>query len=145
VRLDRASCEELLVRSEHGVLATRHETRGVDAVPVCFVADASRVAVPIDRIKAKTSPDLQRTRNLDQDPRAALLCDHWDSIEWSRLWWVRVSLELVGCTAAERSVLESLLRGKYRQYRDHSFAGLLVFRTTAMTGWTARSGHLPAE
>jgi len=145
VKLDRATCEELLARSEHGVLATRHPTRGVDAVPVCFVADASRMAVPIDRIKAKASSDLQRTRNLAQDPRAALLCDHWDSDEWSRLWWVRVSLELVGSTAEERSVLESLLRGKYHQYRDHSFAGLLVFRTTAMIGWSARPGYPPAE
>jgi len=117
----------------------------VDAVPVCFVVEASRVAVPIDRVKAKTSLDLQRTRNLTEDPRAALLCDHWDSVEWSRLWWVRVSLELVGVTAEERSVLESLLRGKYRQYRDRTFAGLLVFRTTAMIGWSARSGHPPAE
>jgi hypothetical protein len=140
VKLDRASCEELLVGSEHGVLATRHPTRGVDAVPVCFVADPLRVAVPIDRIKAKASSDLQRTRNLAEDPRAALLCDHWDGVEWSRLWWVRASLELVASTAEERSVLEALLRGKYRQYQDHTFADLLVFRTTALIGWSARPG-----
>ncbi len=143
MRLDREECAGLLAGSEHGVLATRHPTRGVDAVPVCFVADGLRVAVPIDRVKAKTTSDLQRTRNLTQDPRAALLCDHWDSTDWSRLWWVRVSLERVGGTAEERSALESLLRGKYRQYRDRSFADLLVFRTTEVTGWSARPGRDP--
>jgi len=141
MRLDRASCQELLVGSEHGVLATRHPTRGVDAVPVCFVADASGLAVPIDRVKAKASPDLQRTRNLARDPRAVLLCDHWEAADWSRLWWVRVSLELVTATAEERSVLESELRAKYRQYQGRPFAGLLVFRTTEMIGWSARPEH----
>lgn len=126
------------------MLATRHPTRGVDAVPACFVIHASRVAVPIDRIKPKESSDLQRTRNLTLDPRAALLCDHWDSDQWSRLWWVRVSLELVRATVEERSALESLLADKYRQYRDRPFTGLLVFRTTEMIGWSARPRNPPA-
>ena len=60
------------------MLATRHPDRGVDAVPVCFVVDRTRVAVPVDLVKPKSSPSLQRNRNLDDDPRAVLLCDHWD-------------------------------------------------------------------
>ena len=141
MRLSRARCENLLGRSERGVLATSHATRGVDAVPVCFAVDDARLAVPVDRVKPKASVDLQRSRNLDRDPRAALLCDHWDPTDWSRLWWVRVSLERVTGTAVERSTLESWLRLKYRQYQSHPFAGLLVFRITGIIGWSARPGE----
>jgi hypothetical protein len=138
MRLDRASCHELLVRSERGVLATRHATRGADAVPVCFAVEGTLLGVPIDGVKPKASVELQRTRNLDAEPRATLLCDHWDADDWSRLWWVRASLVRVDGAPVERSTLESSLRLKYRQYHDHGFPGLLVFRIGEVTGWTAR-------
>jgi PPOX class probable F420-dependent enzyme len=139
VRLSRSRCEELLQVSERAVLATRHEDRGVDAVPVCFVVDGTRVAVPVDLIKPKSSPLLQRNRNLDHDPRAALLCDHWDD-DWSRLWWVRASVTRIAAVAGERAELESQLALKYRQYRHRPFADLTVFEITELTGWSAEDG-----
>jgi hypothetical protein len=139
MRLDRSHCEHLLGQSEHGVLATSHDTRGVDAVPACFAVDGSHLAVPVDRVKPKDSVDLQRTRNLDRDPRAALLCDHWDPTDWSRLWWVRASLERVIGSSEMRSSLESLLRIKYPQYQGRPFATLLVFRIDEVIGWSAGS------
>ena len=91
----KLSADEARRRAEsadHGVLATLHPTRGVDTVPAAFVIDGDLVAIPIDRIKPKASTDLQRSRNLDADDRASLLCEHWDPLDWSRLWWVRISL-----------------------------------------------------
>jgi hypothetical protein len=140
VRLERDRCEQLLHRSDHGVLATRHPGRGVDAVPACFVVAGEALAVPLDRVKPKDSEDLQRTRNLDRDPRAALLCEHWDAMDWSRLWWVRASLVRVATDPAPGSELESLLRRKYPQYEDQPFAELLSFRITGMAGWAASGG-----
>jgi hypothetical protein len=140
MRLDRVRCEVLLTGSERGVLTTSHPTRGVDAVPACFAVAGELLAVPVDRIKPKASTALQRSRNLDSDPRAALLCDHWDPVDWNELWWVRASLRRVTGTTEDRE-LEGLLRDKYSHYRseDQPFAGLLVFRITAMTGWSART------
>jgi hypothetical protein len=123
--------------AERGVLATVHPVRGVDAVPVCFVIDGDRVAVPVDRIKPKAGGRLQRVRNLEHDRRAALLCDHWDPDEWSRLWWVRASLERDEGDHEVRTGLEAALGQKYRQYVDRPFAQLLVFRITQLTGWSA--------
>jgi hypothetical protein len=140
MKLSRARCCHLVQESEHGVLATSHAVRGVDAVPVCFAVDGELVAVPIDRVKPKGSAQLQRSRNLDRDPRALLLCDHWVGADWSRLWWVRVTLERIACTPEERSALEVLLRAKYGQYVGQSFADVLVFRITEMTGWSAGPG-----
>jgi hypothetical protein len=114
-----------------------HARRGVDAVPVCFAVEGLHVAVPIDRIKPKGSVELQRVRNLERDGRASLLCDHWDREDWSRLWWVRASLQLVDVEPAEKSVLEEDLRAKYVPYRRTEFASLLVFRIEELIGWTA--------
>ncbi len=106
-------------------------------MPACFAFDGRRIAVPVDRVKPKSTTDLQRVRNLDADPRAALLCDHWDGHDWSRLWWVRASLERTVTSAQSREGLEGSLREKYRQYEGRPFADVLVFRITAITGWSA--------
>jgi hypothetical protein len=140
MNLDRAACDLLVERSGHGVLATRHPRRGVDAVPVCFAVADGRVGIPVDTVKPKASVELQRERNLDDDPRAALLCDHWDPADWSRLWWVRLTLERITGSSDERSALESLLLGKYQQYEGGPFARLLVFEITGVSGWSAAPG-----
>jgi PPOX class probable F420-dependent enzyme len=127
-----------MARAERGVLATRHPHRGVDAVPVCFAVADRTVVVPVDRVKPKVSTDLQRVKNLVADRRAALLCDHWDGGDWTRLWWVRASLTRTDATDGERSTLASLLRAKYPPYHHAAFADLIVFRLEAITGWSAR-------
>ena len=136
MRLDRLRCQHLLERSERGVLGTVHAERGVDAVPVCFAVEGPTVAVPVDTVKAKGAIRLQRQRNLDADPRAVLLCDHWDGTDWSRLWWVRASLHGVDVEPSARQRLASLLSGKYSQYRDRPFTELLTFRVVGLTGWS---------
>ncbi len=127
-----------MVAADHGSLCTRHAGRGVDAVPACFVLHDHLVAVPVDTVKPKGSTRLQRSVNLDEDPRAALLVERWDPDDWSALWWVRASLERVEVDAHTGERLEVLLAGKYRQYRDRPFADVLVFSVVALAGWSAR-------
>ncbi len=137
MRLSPGRCEELLRRSDRATLGTVHPVRGVDAVPACFVHDRGSIAIPIDRVKPKSSGVLQREHNLDADRRAVLLCDHWDRHDWSRLWWVRASLERITGSSELQADLEAGLRTKYPQYAGTSFAGLLVFAVTALVGWAA--------
>ena len=74
-------------------------------MPVAYaVDDDGYVGVPIDRVKPKASLRLQRERNLEADPRATLLVEHWDRSDWSRLW-VRAELRWQGDTAASRAAL----------------------------------------
>lgn len=108
-------------------------------MPVCFAVEGTALAVPVDTVKQKASAALQRTRNLDADGRAVLLCDHWDPADWSRLWWVRASLERADTGAAVRSRLEVLLGERYPQYRDRPFSDVLTFRITGLTGWSGGS------
>lgn len=97
MNLDHDDALRRLAAHDHGVLCTLHPDRGVDAVPAVYAVDpgGQHLVVPIDRVKAKRSPRLQRQRNLEVDPRATLLIERWDRDDWSQLWWVRANLQFV--------------------------------------------------
>ena len=127
-----------LAAHDHGVLCTVHVERGVDAVPVVYVVDEDGyVGVPVDTVKPKSSSRLQRERNLEADPRAALLVEHWDRGDWSRLWWVRAELRWQGYAPARATDLAARLAGTYPQYWDQPFTRVLVLRILGVTGWAA--------
>jgi hypothetical protein len=123
--------------ADHGVLATLHATRGADLVPACFAIEDGWVAIPIDSVKPKGSTALGRIRNLERDPRATLLVEHWAPDDWSRLWWVRLLLLRREAPADLRDRLEAGLRRRYRQYEAATFVEVLTFRIDHVGGWTA--------
>ena len=133
---------------DHAILCTVHAERGVDAVPVAYaVDDDGFVGVPVDQVKPKASLRLQRERNLEADPRATLLVEHWDRGDWSRLWWVRAELRWQGGTTAgpaaladRTAALAARLARRYPQYQDQPFARVLVLRIVGVTGWAAADG-----
>jgi hypothetical protein len=142
VRLTPTEARARLAAHDHGILCTVHAERGVDAVPVVYVVDDEEwVGIPVDRVKPKSSSRLQRERNLEADPRAALLVEHWDRGDWSRLWWVRAELRWQGDAAPDREAdLAAMLALAYPQYRDQPFTRVLVLRVVDVTGWAA-GGH----
>lgn len=145
MRLDEAEARARLMAATHGVLCTLHPLRGVDAVPVMYAVDDELVGVPVDTVKPKGSTRLQRERNLEADPRATLLVEHWDAEDWSALWWVRAELRHVADSdGARREALAARLAGQVPQYRERPFAQLLVLQIVGMTGWTAVE-HRPSQ
>jgi PPOX class probable F420-dependent enzyme len=149
MRLADHEARARLASHDHGILCTVHAERGVDAVPVAYaVDDDGYVGVPVDLVKPKASLRLQRERNLEADPRATLLVEHWDRGDWSRLWWVRAELRWQGATAADQAgasragasraaSLATLLARRYPQYQDRPFARVLVLQIAGVTGWAA--------
>jgi PPOX class probable F420-dependent enzyme len=136
MRLAEDEARARLAAHDHGTLCTVHAERGVDAVPVVYVVDEDLVGVPVDRVKPKATSRLQRERNLEADPRGALLVDHWDRDDWSRLWWVRAELRFEGA-AGEETALAARLAERYTQYRDRPFTRVLVLRIVGVSGWAA--------
>ena len=138
MRLTEDEARARLTALDHGILCTVHAERGVDAVPVAYVVDGDGyVGVPVDRVKPKTSLRLQRERNLEADPRATLLVEHWDRDDWSRLWWVRAELRWQSDAATGRAAaLAAGLAGRYPQYGDQPFDRMLVLRIVGVTGWS---------
>src|SRR5215510_487747 len=142
MRLTEEEARARLAAHDHGILCTVHAERGVDAVPVAYMVDEDGyVGVPVDRVKPKASLRLQRERNLEADPRATLLIEHWDRDDWSRLWWVRASLRGQDDAGPERTAaLAAGLAERYPQYRDQPFARVLVLRIVGIAGWAAAAG-----
>jgi hypothetical protein len=139
VRISNEAARACLVAHDHGILCTLHPERGIDAVPVVYaVDDDGYVGVPVDRVKPKTSSRLQRERNLEVDPRATLLVEHWNRHDWSQLWWVRAALRWQGDAADDKAVaLAARLAAAFPQYRDQPFDQVLVLRLLGVTGWAA--------
>ena len=135
MQLDADACWERLRAARHGVLGTVHADRGVDVVPVVFVVHDERLVIPIDTVKPKSGPRLQRLRNLLVDPRAALLVDHYDE-DWSTLWWVRVH----GNAREHPPTDEQLgaLAQAFPPYRDPAtVTSVILLEPRAVAGWAA--------
>ena len=115
-----------------------HPVRGPDLQPVVYaVSDDGYVGVPIDKIKPKVSSRLQREDNLAVDPRGALLIEHWETEDWSRLWWVRADLRHVAEPATSLVAdLAARLAQTVPQYAEQPFHRVLVCRIEAVTGWS---------
>ena len=140
MRLTPTEARARFAAHDHGILCTLHPERGVDPVPVVYAVDEDGcVGVPVDRVKPKSASRLQRERNLEADPRAALLVEHWDRDDWSRLWWVRAELWwLADAPAARVAGLAARLARAYPQYSDLPFARVLVLEVVGVAGWTAQ-------
>ena len=137
MKLTDMASRDRLAGHDHAVLCTLNPERGIDAVPVCYAVVDGDVGVPVDTVKAKTSTQLQRVRNLEGEPRATLLVEHWDRADWSALWWVRAELRWRADAGDRASVLASRLAERYPQYRDRPFSRVLVFDIVAVSGWAA--------
>lgn len=123
--------------ADHGTLATVNATGAADLVPACFAIVGEWLAVPIDSVKPKGSTALGRIRNLDRDPRATLLTERWDADDWTRLWWVRLSLRRDVAPPELLAGLIASLRARYPQYRATAFHDVLTFTIERVSGWSA--------
>ena len=140
MRLTPDECWSCLRSAEHGVLCTTNARGAIDAVPVCFAVVSELIVTPIDQVKQKETTELGRLRNLDRDPTATLLCDHWSMDDWSQLWWVRARLVRRSDHQVGDELLrecEGALRRKYAQYRGAEFAQLVVLDVRKFVGWSA--------
>jgi PPOX class probable F420-dependent enzyme len=86
-------------------------------VPVCFaVVDPCTLVFAIDDKPKAAGRPLKRLRNLEENPRFALVVDVWDE-DWSGLGYVLVSGRgSVVTDRARRSSAIGALRARYPQY-----------------------------
>jgi PPOX class probable F420-dependent enzyme len=137
--LEPKECWARLEAARHGVLATVHDSRGVDAVPVVYAVVDGRIVVPVDTVKPKRHLRLGRLANLAQDPRCVLLVEDYVD-DWSQLWWVRIHATAAP-PAPPAPASSEALAARYPQYRlPGSVAATFVLEPTAVTGWAARGG-----
>jgi len=120
-------------------LATVTASNEPHLVPICFAVDAATHTIysAVDA-KPKTTPDLKRLRNMEQNPNVTLIVDHYDD-DWDSVWWVRLdgTAEIHDRGTDEHARGSARLADKYAQYRDNpDFLGrMVVVRPEKWTAW----------
>ena len=110
---------------------------GPHIVPITFAVEGDMIVTAIDA-KPKRGGPLRRIRNVEADPRVAVLDDEYDE-DWTRLWWARADghAAVVGDGASWEHAV-GLLRARYAQYRDSPIDGpAIVVRVDRWSGWSA--------
>jgi PPOX class probable F420-dependent enzyme len=105
-------------------------------VPATFAVVGDVVVIAVDH-KAKRHNNLKRLRNIEENPRVALLVDHFED-DWERLWWVRADGDARVVDNELGHELVDALVAKYAQYRDRRPAGPVIeIRVNRWSGWVA--------
>jgi PPOX class probable F420-dependent enzyme len=116
----------------------RLATTAPRVVPITFAVSGGRVFHAVDH-KPKATRALARLRDLERDPRASLLVDHYAE-DWSALWWVRADgraaiLDGDGPQAAQAI---DLLVEKYPQYAQRRPLGpVIALEVERVVSWSA--------
>jgi PPOX class probable F420-dependent enzyme len=119
-------------------LATLEADGGPRVVPVTFAWHAGTAVWAVDRVKPKRSGRLRRLRDLEGDPRVAMLVDHYAD-DWTRLWWVELRGTAATLEGAAAEAALDALAGRYPPYRADRPPGPVVAVTpTRWAWWSAR-------
>jgi PPOX class probable F420-dependent enzyme len=136
MKLSPSEARRRFVASPVARLATADAEGRPHVVPVTFAAEGDFVFFAVDH-KPKSTWDLRRLRNIRENPRVALLVDHYDP-DWTTLWWTRADGHAEIRESDARPTPIRLLQATYEQYADHPPAGPLVaIRVHTWSGWTA--------
>lgn len=122
-------------------LATADAAGAPHVVPVCFAIRENDVYITIDD-KPKRGPAtaLKRLRNIACNPAVALVADHYDDKDWTRLGWVMVrgKAEIIDEGPEHRGAQE-LLKSRYAQMRAMELARhpVIAIRIERVSSWGA--------
>ena len=136
----------LLEDERSGVLGTIARSGLPQLVPVCYALVEGDIAIAIDE-KPKAGGTLARIRNIERDPRATLLIDHYEE-RWERLAWLRLEGEAsVLDGGGEWPAALDALRRRYPRYRAMALEGLplIRLRPTRVVGWRWQDGQVSEQ
>jgi PPOX class probable F420-dependent enzyme len=104
------------------------------SVPVVYAVVENEIVSPIDH-KPKSGKVLARVRNLNRDPHATLLVDHWAE-DWTQLIWLMIR----GRAEVDAQPPVDLVRAinaRYPQYAaDEEHDAVIRLRPTRLMWWS---------
>jgi PPOX class probable F420-dependent enzyme len=109
---------EFIANARVGRLATADGSGAPHNVPICYWFDGERIYFAIDeKPKRQIGTRIKRMRNIAENPRVALLIDHYEA-DWSQLAYVLIhgAARVVEDPKEYMAALRGL-RDKYLQYR----------------------------
>lgn len=107
-------------------------------VPICFVVMDDTLYLTIDeKPKRKSRVALKRITNIQENPLAAVVADHYDE-DWRELGWVMVQgrAEMLA-SGGEHDRAQAGLRARYRQLAEMRIEALpvLAIRIAHVISW----------
>ena len=134
--MDQVAARERFASSRVAHLATIDESGRPHIVPITFAIAGDTIYFAVDQ-KPKRTPDLQRLRNIESNPRVAVLVDHYAE-DWRTLWWARAdgtARVLKQDVEAARAI--AMLVERYAQYREAVPGGPVVaIHVERWSGWS---------
>ena len=128
---------QLLAKAPVARLSTADAGGAPHVIPVCFALDTrggeAAIYIALDRKPKRAAlTRLRRVRNILENPRVALVVDHYDA-DWTKLWYILLTgtadlLEDEEDDWRHGAIL--LLREKYPQYREMDIDDNPVIRIT---------------
>jgi len=109
---------DFIAEARVGRLATADASGAPHNVPICYWFDGERIYFAIDeKPKRQAGTRIKRMRNIAENPRVALVIDHYES-DWTQLAYVLVhgAARVVEDPKEYMAALRGL-RDKYLQYR----------------------------
>ncbi|MEV4508531.1 TIGR03668 family PPOX class F420-dependent oxidoreductase [Dactylosporangium sp. NPDC049525] len=104
-------------------------------VPIVFALHGGTIYHGVDA-KPKRHTNLRRLANLDANPHASVLVDHYDD-DWDTLWWVRAdgTPRDVDPAGSEGRAAVALLEERYPRFQLRG--RLIAVDVTGWSWWTA--------
>lgn len=135
VRLGPTEAKERFEASPVARLATADAHGVPHIVPVTFAVDGDVVYFAVDA-KPKSTRELRRLCNIEENPRVSLLTDHY-APDWRQLWWARADGRASVWREREQCAGPvALLRAKYPQYEGRPLDGPVVaIEVERWSGW----------
>lgn len=121
-----------------GHLATVTPDGQPHIVVITFAVTEESVVTAIDH-KPKTTHRLQRLANIEANPMASFLVDHYDD-DWEQLWWVRIdgAASIHERGESRRRAVEAL-SSKYRQYQRTPPGGpVIAIARDRVSHWSSK-------
>jgi PPOX class probable F420-dependent enzyme len=130
-----AQARERFAEARVARLATVTDTGCPHLVPIVFAVRGDTVYSAVDA-KPKRTVALARLANVDAQPAACVLADHYEE-DWSALWWVRGDGRgrVIDPGAAEARAAVALLHERYPQQTVRG--AVLAIDVERWSGWSA--------
>ena len=142
VQADLQTLRPRIEAARTAALATASADALPHLIPVVFALHENAAYIAIDQ-KPKTTTRIRRLRNIEENPRAALLIDRYDD-DWTQLWWILLRgpaaiLHPETRNPAEAAEAIARLRNRYPQYAHHDLENRPLIRLTIhqATHWSA--------
>lgn len=130
-----AQARERFAAARVARLATADAAGRPHLVPIAFAVAGDTVYSAVDA-KPKRTRELRRLANVRANPAVALLVDHWDEDDWTRLWWVRAegAGRVLEAAEPEAARAVALLRERYPAQRADGV--VLAVEVERWSGWS---------